>query len=135
MKPVVTSEFPQLLKRARESRGRSQAWLAERAGFDHSYVSRLESGARTPTKDAVDRLGDALKLNTVERDVLLAAAGFLPKDYTSLLGGEPEVAAILDILSDDARPEEEREQLREFLRAVIKLFPVRMSSNGHDSST
>ena len=56
------SQFGALLKGFRERRGVSQSKLAERANFDHSYVSRLESGSRMPTRDAVDRLGMALGL-------------------------------------------------------------------------
>ena len=41
-----TEGFGPVLKRFREARRVSQSKLAERAGFDHSYVSRLESGAR-----------------------------------------------------------------------------------------
>src|SRR3954453_23618842 len=80
MCPFVTerglrmTEFGQLLKSLRERRGVSQSKLAERAEFDHSYVSRLEGGARMPTRDAVDRLGDAMDLSEGERDMLLAAA-------------------------------------------------------------
>ena len=51
--------FGVTLKRFREARRVSQSKLAERAGFDHSYVSRLESSARTPTRDAVEQLAGA----------------------------------------------------------------------------
>ena len=44
-------EFGSLLKTLRERHGVSQSKLAERADFDHSYVSRLESGARMPQAD------------------------------------------------------------------------------------
>ncbi|MFM8595041.1 MAG: helix-turn-helix domain-containing protein [Chloroflexota bacterium] len=55
-------EFGMQLKSLREARRVSQSKLAERAEFDHSYVSRLESGARMPTRDAVERLSSALLL-------------------------------------------------------------------------
>ena len=74
------AEFGVLLKGLREGRRVSQSKLAERAEFDHSYVSRLESGARMPTREAAGRLGRALDLGQGEEDALLAAAGFLPRD-------------------------------------------------------
>jgi Predicted transcriptional regulator with C-terminal CBS domains len=72
------TEFGDLLRRMRESRRVSQSKLAERSDFDHSYISRLECGSRMPTRDAVDRLADALRVAQPERDELLAAAGLLP---------------------------------------------------------
>lgn len=41
--------FPRLLRRTRERQGVTQAALAIRAGTSQSYVSRVESGAVTPT--------------------------------------------------------------------------------------
>lgn len=122
------SEFGVLLKRCREARHVSQSKLAERASFDHSYVSRLESGARTPTRDAVDRLGEALNLNQVERDALLAAAGFLPRDVTSLLASEPVVGEVLDLLQDESVPMEARENFRQVLKLLAQN--VRFSTRG-----
>ena len=58
----IGADFGGLLKAMREARRISQSKLAERADFDHSYVSRLESGARMPTRDAVERLASALTL-------------------------------------------------------------------------
>jgi transcriptional regulator with XRE-family HTH domain len=111
-------EFGAHLKRLRESRGVSQSRLAERAGFDHSYVSRLESGARTPTREAVDRLGEALGLEQSELDAMLAAAGFLPRDVASLLTAEPVIGEVLELLQNDDVPEEYRENIRQVLRLL-----------------
>ena len=72
----MSAEFGPLLKGFRERRNVSQSKLAERAQLDHSYVSRLESGVRTPTRDAVDRLAAALMVGPEDRDALLRAAGF-----------------------------------------------------------
>jgi transcriptional regulator with XRE-family HTH domain len=113
-------EFGVLLKRFREGHGVSQSKLAERADFDHSYVSRLESGARMPTRDAVDRLGQAMGLSEIELDALLAAAGFLPRDVTSLLSSEPVIGEVLDLLQDEAVPMEYRENMRQVLRLLAQ---------------
>ena len=114
----MSTEFGTLLKQLREQVGVSQSKLAERADFDHSYVSRLESGARMPTRDAVDRLGEAMGLDLNARDALLAAAGFLPKDVSSLLSSEPVIGEVLDLLQDEAVPTEYRENMRQVLKLL-----------------
>lgn len=112
------SRFGATLKAFREERRVSQSKLAERAGFDHSYVSRLESGARTPTRDAVEQLAVAMDLERVGQDELLASAGFLPREVSSLLSGEPEITAVLGLLQDHAVPEAYRDSMRQVLRLL-----------------
>jgi transcriptional regulator with XRE-family HTH domain len=113
-------EFGVLLKGLRETRRVSQSKLAERAEFDHSYVSRLESGARTPTREAVERLAGALELSQFDQDSLLAAAGFLPRDVASLLSDEPVIGEVLDLLQNDAVPVEYRENMRQVLHLLAE---------------
>jgi transcriptional regulator with XRE-family HTH domain len=114
------TEFGALLKSLREKRGVSQSKLAERAEFDHSYVSRLESGARMPTREAVDRLGEAMSLEQAMLDSLLAAAGFLPRDVSSLLSSEPVIGEVLDLLQDEAVPSEYRDNMRQVLQLLAQ---------------
>lgn len=113
--------FGTALKRLREDRRVSQSKLAERAGFDHSYVSRLESGARTPTRDAVVSLAGSLQLDAKDQDRLLAAAGFLPKDTASLLADEPEVASVLNLLADPSVSMVVREAIRTQLAGITVM--------------
>jgi transcriptional regulator with XRE-family HTH domain len=80
------AEFGGVLRDFRERLGVSQAKLAKLAEFDHSFISRLESGARMPTREAVDRLAAALRLEPEERDRLRNAAGFLGTGATIDLG-------------------------------------------------
>jgi transcriptional regulator with XRE-family HTH domain len=128
------SEFGQLLKSLRERRGVSQSKLAERADFDHSYVSRLEGGARMPTRDAVERLAEALGLGNTERDTLLASAGFLPRDFTNLLSSEPVLGEVLDLLNDEQVPSEYRENMRQVLHLLAQQarFAMRTKPNNGD---
>ncbi len=126
---LAPSEFGGLLKGLRERRSVSQSKLAERAEFDHSYVSRLESGARMPTRDAVDRLGNAMGLTQTELDALLAAAGFLPRDITSLLTSEPVIGEVLDVLQNEAVPLEYRESMRQVLRALAQQARLAVRSS------
>ena len=114
------SGFGMTLKRFREARRVSQSKLAERAGFDHSYVSRLESGARMPTRDAVLQLSRALELPDLQQDELLAAAGFLPREVASLLAGEPEITEVLGLLQNAQVPEAYRDSMRQVLRLLAE---------------
>lgn len=113
-------QFGSTLKAFREARRVSQSKLAERAGFDHSYVSRLESGARTPTRDAVQQLSSALELERVQQDELLASAGFLPREVSSLLSSEPEITEVLGLLQNNHVPEAYRDSMRQVLRLIAE---------------
>lgn len=71
-------EFGQFLKKCREKVPLSQSKLAEACDFDHSYISRLESGNRMPTREAVLLLGKAMGLQpgSDHFEILLDLAGF-----------------------------------------------------------
>ena len=70
------SAFGECLAAQRHARGLSQAKLAEAAGIERSYVSRLEGGSRAPSRAMVLALAGALNATPEERDSLLAAAGY-----------------------------------------------------------
>ena len=129
---MQSPEFGVLLKGLREARRVSQSKLAERADFDHSYVSRLESGARMPTREAVERLARALGLAQVEEDALLAAAGFLPRDVASLLSDEPVLGEVLDLLQNDAVPAEYRDNMRQVLRLLAEQARFALRGRAHN---
>jgi transcriptional regulator with XRE-family HTH domain len=112
--------FAQLLKQYREVVRMSQSRLAELSGFDHSYVSRLESGHRTPTRDAVVKFAEALALVPAERDNLLAAAGFMPQRVESLLAEEPVLTEVFRLLQSQDIPEAVRSDVRQMLELVVK---------------
>ena len=78
------------------------------------------AAARMPAREAVDRLGEALKIDQQQLDSLLAAAGFLPRDVSSLLSNEPVIGEVLDLLQDEAVPTEYRENMREVLRLLTR---------------
>lgn len=87
LKTETTCELGQLMRALREARRMSQSQLANRAELDHSYISRLERGTRTPTREAIHLIADALDLPLTDsnRDRMLAAAGFAPDRLGSLL--------------------------------------------------
>lgn len=126
-------QFGATLKRYREIRRVSQSKLAERAGFDHSYVSRLESGARTPTRDAVQQLGEALGLDRQRLDELLASAGFLPHEVSSLLSSEPEITEVLALLQSSSMPDDYRQTMRQVLRVIADQARLVLKDNGNVS--
>jgi transcriptional regulator with XRE-family HTH domain len=117
---AVGESFASALRQSRERQRLSQSRLAAAAGFDHSYVSRLESGTRTPTRDAVVKLGEALTLDEVEIDSLLASAGFMPARIENLLAAEPVVGEVLGILQNGGVPEDVREDLRAAISLLIR---------------
>jgi predicted ATPase/DNA-binding XRE family transcriptional regulator len=104
------ASFGRRLRRFRERAGLTQEELAERAGLSAEGVSALERGARRrPYPHTVRALAAALGLSDEERAELLAAvapagdassaaSGRLPGQATPLLGREPDVAAVADLL-------------------------------------
>lgn len=130
--------FAPLLRELRDRRRLSQSRLAEAAGFDHSYVSRLESGARMPTRDAVAKLADAMGLVESERDALLASAGFMPGRIENLFASEPVLSEVLGLLQDRAVPADVRDDVRHMISLLIRQAQRAASAPGraaahHDS--
>ena len=66
-----------LVREARKRAGLTQVALAERAGVPQSTVARVESGARTPSTDLVERLvraaGYEIRVGLGEPDLETAA--------------------------------------------------------------
>lgn len=70
------SEWYRLLTKARTSLGVSQAELAARSSVSHASIKSYESGKRHPSRPYLVALLDALKIDRVERNAILDAAGF-----------------------------------------------------------
>lgn len=70
-----------LLKEWRDARGMSQLTLAINAGVSPRHLSFVETGRSRPSRAFVVKLADTLQVPLVERNVILAAAGFAPS-YT-----------------------------------------------------
>jgi transcriptional regulator with XRE-family HTH domain len=117
---ALTVAFAPLLREFRDRRRLSQSKLAERAGFDHSYVSRLESASRMPTRDAVLKLAEAMGLSDNEQDALLAAAGFMPGRVESLFASEPVLSEVLCLLQDGTVPAEIRDDVRHMISLLVR---------------
>lgn len=114
----MAEAFGPLLKRTRESRGLSQSRLAEKAGFDHSYVSRVESGARQFTRDALAQVCAALAVNADEREALFHAAGFVVGNEAVVLRDQL-LRDLGDVLHDRTLPVAFRDQLRATVQGMV----------------
>lgn len=115
--------FGVALRQLREERRVSQSKVAERAGFDHSAVSRWEAGSRVPSRTAAQRLAAALRLSDADTHRLMAAAGFTSgTDREAVLDAEPALVAALALLANDAMPVDLRDQFREQLFSLSAIY-------------
>lgn len=114
-------EFRRLLKRHREARRWSQERLAHEAEMDHSLVSRLESGQRAPTREAVDKLARGLTLSAEQKDQLLIAAGYFPEHAENALIEEPAIRRLYLVLRDVTTPAPVRDNLRQVLSGLVEI--------------
>jgi transcriptional regulator with XRE-family HTH domain len=73
-----TALFSDLLRDWRRRRRLSQLDLACDAEISTKYLSALETGHATPNREMVLLLADRMNISIRERNVLLAAAGFVP---------------------------------------------------------
>ncbi len=117
--------FGQTLTRLRTAQRLSQNQLAQRAGLNHSYISRLESGGRgDPSRGVVEQFVGALGLDPSGRDAddLRMAAGFLPTDPAHLLTGEISLAKLAVLLEDTRLPDPSRSTLRRLLALLVEEY-------------
>ena len=86
--------------------------MAARADLDNTHVSRLETGGRGPSREAVERLADALEASAGDRLRLLRAANLVvPLD--------PLLEAMSDVLRSEILPDGARERLGATLEYAI----------------
>jgi len=98
--------FGELLRYWRERRGWSQNTLAKHTGYDHTYISKLESfdernvALRTPTRNAVEKFADVLALTNEQKLEFFVSAGFYPPnvDGIMLADCDPAVIVLHDLL-------------------------------------
>lgn len=94
----TTTPFGERPRALRLARNVSQARLAQSAGLGHSYLSRLESGQRAPSRETVAVLAAELHLPPCDAAGLYQAAGFWPDDAP----WQAAALAIADLLADPA---------------------------------
>lgn len=113
---ISTRPFPTQLTYYRERVGMSQSRLATLMNIDHSYVSRMESGRRSPSKETADRLATIL-CRPEERDSFLVAAGFAPKTYVHP-NQYPEISSIINFLEHPLTSDDHKRAIRQLLFGV-----------------
>ena len=90
----MSEPFGHVLRAYRERAGLSQLRLGRGAGLhDQSFVSRVESGQRKPTRATTEALADALGLEDADRARLLVAAGYWPGERGAVLALDALAAA------------------------------------------
>lgn len=110
--------FGALLKQVRTERGFSQSRLADEAGADHSYVSRLEAGHRQPSRDMLMRVCEVLRCNADEREALFHAAGFVVGNEAVVMRDQL-LHDLGDVLHDRTLPMAYRDQLRATVQGMV----------------
>jgi transcriptional regulator with XRE-family HTH domain len=111
----AVSEFGPQLSELRQARGWSQVKLAQIAGLDPSTVSRFEAGSRAPERDTVLKIADALVLPVIDRERLLAAAGFRSEAWD-----DPMLAELAQLVNDPAMSPEAAAELRTLVRVAVQ---------------
>ena len=84
-------------------------------------MSRLESGQRSPTREAIGKLARGLDLPAEQKDRLLIAAGFFPEQPENALADEPAVTRIYGILRDEQTPSRCATNIRALLDRLTEI--------------
>lgn len=87
------TDFPQTLKSWRAARRYSQLDLANEAEISGRHLSFLETGRARPSREMVNRLGEALRLPLHARNQMLTHAGFAVR-YDRRSWSDDEMAPI-----------------------------------------
>lgn len=108
---LVARTFQDLLVKLREERNLSKAELAKRAGLDPSTITRFEQGQRAPERPSIMQISDAMVLPGIDRDRLLASAGF-----RSELWDDPALVELVLLLNDDGIEKQAQAEVRSVLK-------------------
>lgn len=117
-------DFPQMLQSLRDQRGLSKADLAKRTGCDPSTITRFEQGSRAPDRETIIQLAESMVLPLIDRDRLLAAAGF-----RSVIWDDPMLIDLAQALTDPRLPEEAAAELRTVIRMAISYSRQRRAQS------
>lgn len=115
----TSQSFASMLEQLRDERGLTKADLAKKAGVDPSTITRFEQGTRLPERATVLQLADAMVLPMVDRDTLLAAAG-----YRSELWDDPLFSELIQLMADGTTPEQARGEVRGVIRMAISYLKL-----------
>ena len=111
------SAISEALQRARHESGLSQEKLATLSDYDKSFISRLESAERSPSRETIIILADAMNLTPLETDQLLVHAGYTPVQVGVLLNFP--ILADLDEWLVFTGSMEKVQQVMDFVQSVL----------------
>lgn len=110
------SDFATIFREKRRAAGISQRQLADRAGVDFSYISKLENGRLPPpSAETIVRLSGILGCPSEE---MLAPAKKIPTAVEDGITGEPAALRFLDDASKLKLSADEWELLRGTLHGL-----------------
>lgn len=93
--------FGQRLRELRKGSGLSQRELAQRAGIDFTYLSKIENDRMPPPSEkTVRRLAEELG---ADADELTLLAGKIPSDIVETMRKSPEAVKMFRSLAGDVR--------------------------------
>ncbi|MCO5217360.1 MAG: helix-turn-helix transcriptional regulator [Thermomicrobiales bacterium] len=122
----IARTFPDLLVKLREERGLSKAELAKKAGLDPSSITRFEAAQRAPERLSIIQIADAMVLPAMDRDRLLASAGF-----RSEIWDDPAMVDLVMLLNDDEVSAQAKAEVRSVLRMATAFLRLqRMNASG-----
>lgn len=89
-----------ILKGAREERGESLRGAAKSLGVDPSYLSRVETGERSPSESLQEK---AESYYSLDSDAMALVAGRVPADVLRILQNHPELLDEIRERHDESR--------------------------------
>ena len=92
---MTSKEFGHLLKHVRLMQRLSQSGLARRSNVDASYINRLESGQRKPSRETLLALADALGISDIDLDAWLLVSGYAPMPVSTAMRGSPKTQDLI----------------------------------------
>jgi transcriptional regulator with XRE-family HTH domain len=135
----VLTSFGHLLKALRLERGMTQKMLADEVGVDGSYIARLESDERRPSRRVVLDLARALQLSPDDGDRLLASAQHLPEGALERIIAQsgvsmthPTIQAVANALQDRELSSQGREQLEAEITAYVAFRSQQLKQQDRD---
>lgn len=99
-KSHATTPLARMLRQYRNMHRMSQTRFAEYLDFDHSYISRVESGTRTIHPDNIPMLAERLQID--EAHLALAICGIDPDAYEHSIRADERIRIVQEITKEAA---------------------------------
>lgn len=63
---TLRQKFAEKLQEIRTEKGISQQQLSRQAGFDRTYVGKIEREGKSPSLDAIEKIAEELDIEAIE---------------------------------------------------------------------